>query len=156
MVDIMGRKAATAVAAAVTLTVITGFAIAQERALGLTMVRPADLHFVAMPNGTSQADVVGSVAKAGPYAARTKLPAGLRLPPHFHPEERIVLVVSGTLYVGYGATFDEAKLTALPPGSVFTEPGKQPHFTWAKDGEVILHVTGTGPSATTWLDQKKE
>jgi len=54
-----------------------------------------------------------------------------------------------------GEKFDETKMTALPPGSVFTEPGKAPHFTWAKDGEVMLHVTGRGPTATTWLDRKK-
>ena len=46
-------------------------------------------------------------------------------------------------------------MTALPAGSVFTEPGRQPHYTWAKDGDVILYVTGRGPTATTWLDQKK-
>ncbi|HEY3384567.1 MAG TPA: cupin domain-containing protein [Vicinamibacterales bacterium] len=151
----IGRRAAVSVAAAIAVTAIAGFAIAQDRALELTMVRQADLHFVAMPNGTYQARVVGDVDKPGPYAARTRLPAGLRIPPHFHPEERIVLVMSGTLLVGYGGKFDETKMTALPPGSVFTEPRKQPHFTWAKDGEVILHVTGTGPSATTWLDRDK-
>jgi quercetin dioxygenase-like cupin family protein len=119
------------------------------------VARPADLKFNAMPNGTYQASVVGDVTKAGFYAARTKLPAGLRIPPHFHPDERIVLVVSGTLLVGYGERFDEAKMMELPAGSVFTEPARQSHFTWAKDGEVVLHVTGLGPSATTWLDQKK-
>jgi quercetin dioxygenase-like cupin family protein len=132
-----------------------GIAAAQGAALPLIQIRPADLRFVPMPNGTYQARVVGDVTARGPYAARTRLPAGLRIPPHFHPEERIVLILSGTLYVGYGERFDEAKMVALPAGSVFTEPSKQPHFTWAKDGEVVLHVTGTGPSATTWLDQKK-
>ncbi len=143
-----------AMAAAVSAT-LTALAIAQGRTLERTMVRPGDLRFVAKPNGTYQAAVVGDVGKPGPYAAQTRLPAGLRIPPHFHPEDRIVLVVSGTLYVSYGDRFDEAKMTALPPGSVFTEPGRQPHFTWAKDGDVLLYVTGTGPTATTWLDQKK-
>jgi hypothetical protein len=27
---------------------------------------------------------------------------------------------------------------------------KQPHFVWAKDGEVVIQVVGHGPSATTW------
>jgi len=66
-----------------------------------------------------------------------------------------VLIMSGTLYVGYGDRFDETKMVALPAGSVFTEPGRQAHFTWAKDGEVVLHVTGTGPTDTTWIDAKK-
>ncbi|MCX6551934.1 MAG: cupin domain-containing protein [Acidobacteria bacterium] len=142
------------VAFATVLLIATAFVRAQEGGLKLAEVSPGELHFALMPNGTYQANVVGDITKPGPYAVRTKLPAGLRLPPHFHPEPRIVLIVSGTLYVGYGDRFDETKMVALPAGSVFTEPSKQSHFTWAKDGEVVLHVTGQGPSATTWLDQK--
>ncbi len=149
----IGRAIAVAVCAS--LTAAVAVAVAQDRTFQRTMVRPADLHFVPKPNGTYQAVVVGDVDKPGPYAAETRLPAGLRIPPHSHPEDRIVLVTSGTLYLGYGEKFDETKMTALAPGSVFTEPGGTPHFTWAKDGEVMLYVTGNGPSGTTWLDQKK-
>ncbi len=150
----IGRRA-VALAGCTAVMAIAAFAIAQEPAFDRMVVRPADLRFVAQPNGTYQAHVVGEVGKPGPYAAETKLPAGLRIQPHFHPEDRIVLVVSGTLLVGYGEKFDETKMEALAPGSVFTEPGRSAHFTWAKDGEVLLYVTGRGPTGTTWLDQKK-
>jgi quercetin dioxygenase-like cupin family protein len=143
----MGVTAALVVAGAVLA--------AQGGVLKTGMVRPADLTFVAMPNGTFQADVIGAAAQPGPYAVRTKLPAGLRLRPHFHPEARIVVVLTGTFYFGYGDRFDEAAMTVLPPGSVVTEPAGQHHFGWAKDGEVTLHVTGVGPTATTWVDQQK-
>ncbi len=136
------------------LTGLAMFAVAQEAAMERTIVRPSDLHFVAKPNGTFQANIVGNVERAGTYAAQTRLPAGLRIAPHFHPEDRMVLIMSGTLYVGYGETYDETKMVALSPGSVFTEPGRTPHFTWAKDGEVNLYVTGRGPSGTTWLEKK--
>jgi quercetin dioxygenase-like cupin family protein len=135
--------------------VVAGAAVAaQGSALKTRIVRPTELTFVAMPNGTFQADVIGEAAKPGPYAVRTRLAAGLRLQPHSHPDGRIVFVVSGTFYFGYGDRFDEATMAALPPGSVLTEPAGQSHFGWAKDGEVTLHVTGTGPTATTWVDQK--
>jgi len=143
------------IGSALALFGMAAIAPAQTGGLPLAQVRPTDLQFAPMPNGTYQANVIGDVTKAGPYAARTRLPAGLRIPPHFHQEARIVLIVSGTLYVGYGERFDESKLMALPAGSVFTEPERQPHFVWAKDGEVVLHVTGEGPSSTTWLDQRK-
>jgi quercetin dioxygenase-like cupin family protein len=132
---------------------VAAVAIAQNGGLALARVRPDGLQFAKMPNGTSQANVIGEIAKAGPYAVRTILPAGLRLQPHFHPEDRVVLVVSGTLSVGYGERWDDAKLVALPAGSVFTEPAKQPHFAFAVNGDVVLHVTGNGPSATTWVTQ---
>ena len=140
------------VAAAIT-SVVT---LAQNAGLRLITVRPAELKFAAMPNGTFQATVVGDATKPGPYAVRTRLPAGLRIQPHSHPEARIVLIVSGTLLVGFGDRFDEAKMTPLSAGSVFTEPANERHYTWAKDGDVFLHLTGNGPTATTWVEEKKK
>ena len=46
-------------------------------------------------------------------------------------------------------------MKALPAGSIFTEPARQPHFVWAKDGEVVIQVIGNGPSATTQIEQKQ-
>lgn len=145
----------TWIGAAAALVVAGAALAAQGGALKAGVVRQADLTFVQTPMGTFQADVVGVAAKPGPYAVRTRFPAGLRLPPHSHPEDRIALVLTGTFYVGYGDRFDEATMTALPPGSVFTEPAGQPHFGWAKDGEVTLHVTGVGPTATARVEQHK-
>jgi quercetin dioxygenase-like cupin family protein len=96
--------------------------------------------------GTQQAKIVGDPAKPGMYVVRSKFPPGLRVEPHFHPDERIVTVLSGTVYVSYGEQFDESKMQALPAGSVWTEPANQPHFTWAKDGEALIQVVGNGPS----------
>jgi hypothetical protein len=30
-----------------------------------------------------------------------------------------------------------------------------PHYTWAKDGDVIIQVTGVGPSGKTFVEQPK-
>jgi uncharacterized RmlC-like cupin family protein len=79
-----------------------------------------------------------------------RFPAGFRNPPHFHADERIVTILSGTLLVGYGDQFHESTMKALPAGSMFTEPAKQAHFAWARDGEVVIQVVGHGPSSTTW------
>jgi quercetin dioxygenase-like cupin family protein len=95
------------------------------------------------------ARVVGDSMKVGMYAVRVKFPPGVRVEPHFDPDDRIVTVLSGTVHVGYGEQFNETKMRALPAGSVWTEPANQPHFAWARDGDVILQVTGNGPSGTT-------
>ena len=61
----------------------------------------------------------------------------------------------GTLYVGYGEQFDENAMKALPAGSIWTEPAKQTHFVWAKDGEAVIQVVGAnGPSGVTRIEQK--
>ncbi|HSO67803.1 MAG TPA: cupin domain-containing protein [Desulfatirhabdiaceae bacterium] len=93
----------------------------------------------------------GNPEKEGLYSIRVKIPAGTRLAPHFHPDNRVVVVLSGTLYYGYGTDFDETNMKALPPGSFFTEPAAQPHFAWARSGDVVLQANAVGPSGTTWL-----
>jgi hypothetical protein len=48
-----------------------------------------------------------------------------------------------------------ARLLALPPDTRLKGPGRlfQKHYTWAKDGEVIIQVTGVGPSGKTFIPQ---
>ena len=137
------------VAGATTLALFITAAAAQADQLQPARVTPDELTWKPTPTGNQQAMLAGDPQKAGVYAYRTRFPAGFRNQPHFHPDERIVTILSGTLLVGYGEQFDESKMKALPAGSVFTEPSKQPHFVWAKDGEVVIQVIVHGPSATT-------
>jgi hypothetical protein len=75
--------------------------------------------------------------------------------PHFHSDEwRTAAILSGTLYFGLGAKWEETALTAYPAGTFFAEPKGTPHFVWAKDGEVIIQITGMGPTGTTMVPQK--
>jgi len=50
--------------------------------------------------------------------------------------------------MGYGSRFDTAALKALPPGSFYTEPAGQAHFSQTLDEPVVIWVTGYGPSDT--------
>jgi quercetin dioxygenase-like cupin family protein len=142
-------KPLTAATAAFVLVTTAAVVLAQGVSLKLVQIVPGDLKFGPRPNGTLQAAVVGDSTKPGLYAIRTKIPSGLRIQAHFHPDERIVTVLAGTLYVGFGERFDTRTMRPLPAGSVFTEPARQPHFTWAKDGEVLLQIIGNGPTGTT-------
>jgi len=109
---------------------------------------PQDIQFTGP--GMNQTTVLyGDPSKAGLYVYRTRLSAGSKNLPHWHPEERTVTILSGTLYYSVGEQWDEGKFLAHPPGTFFNEPPKMPHAAWAKDGEVILQVTGIGPTGST-------
>jgi hypothetical protein len=62
-------------------------------------------------------------------------------------------VLSGTFYFASGETWDESKFKAYPAGTFYSEPPRAPHYTWAKDGEVIIQVTGIGTSGKTFIKQ---
>ena len=101
--------------------------------------------FAAFPAAARLAVMVGDPSQPGPYVIRVKLPAGTKLMPHKHPEDRIYTVVSGIFYIGLGETFAEGKLMAYPPGSIIVLPGDTWHFHSAQSGEYITQVTAIGP-----------
>lgn len=92
--------------------------------------------------------VLGSEDKSGMYALRVSLAKGGRIPPHSHPDTRYSTVLSGTLYVGFGDTADDAQLVAVPVGAVYVAPKGVPHFLYAKDGDVVYQEGGIGPTST--------
>jgi quercetin dioxygenase-like cupin family protein len=107
--------------------------------------------FAAFPPPARLAVVVGEPTKPGPYVTRVKVPAGVKLMPHWHPEDRVYTVISGVFYIGLGAEFDAEKLRAYPPGSVIVLPGNTSHFHWAKSGEYVTQVTAIGPLGMEYM-----
>lgn len=106
-----------------------------------------------LPNGIQAQLLVGDPKAGGLYAMRVRIPAGTRIPPHWHPDlKRTVTVISGTLRIGFGRTFDETKLVSMTPGTFFTEPSNEPHFAMTGDEDAILHLIAIGPSGTTYVD----
>jgi hypothetical protein len=93
------------------------------------------------------AAIYGDPAEAGPYAFRVRAQAGHSLPPHTHPDERTVTVLSGTYWSGAGETFDESRLIAFPAGSFYVIPAGVPHFSAVLSGEVVFQEGGVGPSS---------
>ena len=108
--------------------------------------------FAAYPPEVRLAVLVGEPSKPGPYVIRVKVPGGVKMMPHKHPEDRIYTVMSGIFYIGLGETFDDSKLTAYAPGSIVVLPGGQPHFHWARSGEYISQVTAIGPLGLNYID----
>ncbi len=103
--------------------------------------------------GLQAAWFIGAPGKPGLYAQRVRLMQGARIPPHTHPDERISVVLSGTIYVGFGETFDESKVVAIPTGAVYVAPAGVPHYVWAKDGDAMYQETGPGPTGTTMIQR---
>lgn len=108
--------------------------------------------FPAFPPSVRLAVVVGTPSKPGPYTIRVKVPHGVKLMPHKHPEDRVYTVLSGVFYIGLGDAFDPERLQAYPPGAVIVLPGNTSHFHWAKSSEYITQVTAIGPLGIDYLE----
>jgi len=108
--------------------------------------------FAAFPAGALLAVVVGEPTEPGPYVTRVKVPSGVKLMPHRHPEDRVYTVISGVFYIGVGERFDSESLVAYPPGAVVVLPGATPHFHWAKSGEYVTQISAIGPLGLDYVD----
>jgi ChrR-like protein with cupin domain len=70
--------------------------------------------FAAFPPSVRLAVIVGQPSEAGPYTIRVRVPRGVKLMPHRHPEDRVYTVISGVFYIGLGDEFDPDKVGRLP------------------------------------------
>jgi hypothetical protein len=105
--------------------------------------------------GSQQAVLVGDPSKPGPYVVLNKWLAGNNMSrPHFHPNDRFIMVLKGTWWMGTGDKFDPASTTPVPAGTFVTHFAKQVHYDGSKDEEVVLLITGEGPATSTRVEQK--
>src|SRR2546425_7808760 len=67
---------------------------------------PADLMWkdapTSMPKGAKVAVLEGDLAAPGPFTMRVRVPAGYKIPPHFHPGIEHVTVLSGSFFMAAG------------------------------------------------------
>jgi hypothetical protein len=104
-----------------------------------------------LPKGAKVVVLNGDPSKEGPFTIRASMPAGYKVPAHWHPTTENVTVIEGTLYMGMGEKLDESKGTALTAGGFASMPAKTGHFAFTKDA-VIIQVHGIGPFAITYYN----
>ena len=98
----------------------------------------------------------GNPREAGPYTIRAKFSPGTMSRPHWHPEARYVTVLKGTWWAGEGDVLDPDKTTPVKMGGfAIHTPGKV-HYDGAKGEEVIVQISGIGPSGTNIVNPAPE
>ena len=98
-----------------------------------------------IPAGAQLAVLEGDpMAATGDYTIRLKMPDGYRIPPHWHPKRENVTVMSGTLQVGMGDTFEVSKMMSFPAGSfAYLDPSMH-HYAMAS-GDTVVQIHGMSP-----------
>jgi quercetin dioxygenase-like cupin family protein len=104
-----------------------------------------------LPSGAEAPVLFGDPSKEGPFALRLKLPAGYRVPPHMHPVDEVVTVISGTFSLGMGETADQSSAQHLPAGSFFALPPGMAHYVFIDEGAVI-QINTVGPWGLTYVN----
>ena len=104
-------------------------------------------------DGRQRAQLFGDSNKNGAWVDRVKIPAGMRVLAHTHPQDELVTVIEGTWYLGEGNRFDSAKLKGYPAGSFIFIPAGLPHFVATKDSAVVVQLSGTEKFRSDYLEK---
>jgi quercetin dioxygenase-like cupin family protein len=105
----------------------------------------------SLPPGAEAAVVDGDPKNPGPFVMRAKFPAGYRVPPHWHPTDENLTILSGSFGVGMGDKADEASIKTLGPGDFVRMPKQMHHYAMAKEATTI-QIHGMGPFAITYVN----
>lgn len=127
------------------------------------IVRPSEIKWMdgppSLPAGAKFAVLSGDPTKEGLFVMRIKMPADYKIPPHSHPADEHVTVISGTLNISRGDVFDPSKAKEMPEGSYSLLPGKSNHFAFSKI-ETVVQLNSIGPWGITYAnpadDPRKE
>jgi len=109
----------------------------------------------ALPPGAQSAVLLGDSSKEGLFITRLKAPKGYRIPPHTHPNQEVVTVISGTINLGMGETADPAKAKALPAGTLYATPPGIAHFVRFEE-ETVIQVNAIGPWGIKYINPKDD
>jgi quercetin dioxygenase-like cupin family protein len=148
---------------AAALVVVASAAIAQS--LPEIRMTPSEIQALPPDNyqigsskvaGVHTKVIFGDPSKQGFYTILLFVPAHTTIPAHSHRDNRVATVVSGTWHFGYGNYFDGKSLKTLPPGSVYSEPGRDNHFAQTDTDAVIVEISGYGPTDTRYFEAKND
>lgn len=90
--------------------------------------------------------VVGDLADPDcPSVTLLRLRPETRLPPHSAPVDRTYLLLSGTIHLGIGKKWNDARMRTLPAGSFWVVPADTSTFEWSED-EAVCQVVATRPA----------
>ncbi len=124
---------------------IASFASAED---AHTIITPNDVKWAPapkiLPAGAETAVLFGDPTKEGLFALRLKVPSGYAVPPHTHPVDEVVTVISGTISLGMGERADRSAAKELPAGSFVALPPDMAHFAYF-DEETVIQITTNGP-----------
>jgi hypothetical protein len=114
---------------------------------------PAEIKWVRNAASTNESAVLfGDPSRPGPYVVRLKWLPGNR--PHFHPNDRFFVVLSGTWWMGTGETFDPESTVPAPAGSYVVHYANKVHYDGAKNEETIIQVWGMGSATSTPAEKR--
>ena len=148
------RRVLPVIVACLVAPIMIGTAHAGTRDEAISVVDMDKLQWKDYPGlpGVTFTVVDGNPSQPGLYTIRAKFAPHTMSQPHWHPEARYVTVIKGTWWTGAGPKFDPENTVPVRVGGFSVHTPKEIHYDGAKDEEVIVQISGIGPSGTNLVN----
>lgn len=134
------------------LVTISAFLVTTASGVQAKGMKWMDATGAGLPAGAKMAVVSGNPAKDGPFVIRAKFPANYTVPPHSHPGDEVVRVLSaGALTYGMGDKVNPSNSASLTKGYHVTMAAGMNHWVTTTD-PLEIQVSGNGPFAITYAN----
>ena len=142
------------ISAAIALACLTGAVAARAevdpKSIALTL--PKDIQWTG--DKVKKAVLYGDPSKPGYYVMLLRWPPNWSTRPHSHPNDRMITVLEGTLWVGTGTKFHPETNTAVGSGGFLVDNANQPHYEITKGDGALIEITGMGPDTLVPREDK--
>lgn len=97
-----------------------------------------------LPPGCEMAVLDGNPQTDDLFTVRFRVSDTFVMPPHWHPKDERVTIISGTAAVAFGADSERQDAIEFGPGDYYVNARHAVHVVWI-EGPTVLQITGIGP-----------
>ena len=97
----------------------------------------------------------GDATKPGLYLHNQRRAPNTWSRPHYHPIDRVVMVIGGTMWIGTAPSGDKTGTVGVTKGGFIRDIAQGVHFDGSGDDPLWIQIAGVGPSATINVDPPK-
>ena len=97
----------------------------------------------------------GDSSKPGLYLQYQRRAPNNWSTPHYHPIDRVVMVMGGTMLIGTGPTGDKTRTVGVTTGGFIHDIARGVHYDGSGSDPMWILTAGVGPTATINVDPPK-
>jgi len=123
---------------------------------GADVIDPAIRQIQPIENMPKESFVLyGDPSRAGLYLQYQRRAPNNWSRPHYHPIDRVVMVLGGTMWIGTEPSGDKTRTVGVPAGGFIRDIARGIHFDGSGDDPMWIQIAGIGPTATINVDPPK-
>jgi hypothetical protein len=123
---------------------------------GADVIDPAIRQIQPIENMPKESFVLyGDSSKPGLYLQYQRRAPNTWSRPHYHPIDRVVMVLGGTMRIGTEPSGDKTRTVGVPKGGFIRDIARGIHYDGSGDDPMWIQIAGIGPTASISVDPPK-